>query len=217
MQRDDVTPPEAQPDDLRRALRASEARFRNTIEKNADGILITGRDGAIRFANPAAGALLGRDPAALVGEPFGIPVTPGETAELYLLRNGAPAVAEMRVAEIDWEGGPAYLASLRDVTERKQAAEAARFLAEAGPVLAGSLDTATILARVARLCVGHLSHACLIDLVEADGSVRRAAAAHRDAARDERARSLLGPFPPERGPAGPLARLLRGGAPESYP
>jgi signal transduction histidine kinase len=205
-------------EDLRRALRASEARFRNTIEKNADGILITRHDGVIRFANPAAGALLGRRPADLVGELFGIPITPGETTEVDLLRGGAPAVvAELRVAEIDWEGAPAYLASLRDVTERKQAADAARFLAEAGPVLAGSLDTATILARVARLCVGHLSDACLIDVVEADGSVRRAAAAHRDAARDERARSLLGRLPPEPAPNGPLARLLRGGRPEFYP
>src|SRR5579885_2066920 len=106
-------------DDLRQALRASEARFRNTIEKNADGILIVGRDGAIRFANPAAEVLLGRRGGQLVGHVFGIPVIPGETTEIDLLHGGAPAgVAEMRVVEIDWEGRPAYLASRRDERAR---------------------------------------------------------------------------------------------------
>jgi signal transduction histidine kinase len=214
----DVIQAEYELEDLRRALRASEARFRNTLEKNADGILLTGRDGVIRFANPAAGALLAREPAQLVGHMFGVPVTPGETAEVDLLRGGgAPAaVAEMRVVEIDWDGKPAYLVTLHDISERQQAAEAARFLAEAGPVLAGSLDTVTTLTRVTRLCVTHWADACLIDLVESDGTVRRAAAAHRVPALDERARCLLGRFVPEGGPDSPLARLLRG-QPEAYP
>ncbi|HZT80934.1 MAG TPA: ATP-binding protein, partial [Gemmataceae bacterium] len=205
-------------DDLRQALRASEARFRNTIEKNADGILIVGRDGAIRFANPAAEVLLGRRGGQLVGHVFGIPVIPGETTEIDLLHGGAPAgVAEMRVVEIDWEGRPAYLASLRDVTERKRSAEAARFLAEAGTVLAGSLDLTTTPARVARLCVSHLADGCLIDLVEPDGSIRRAAAANAEARRDERARTLLGRFSLDGRSTATLARVLTGGRPEVYP
>src|SRR5262249_41919672 len=36
------------------------------------------------------------------------------------------AVAEMRVTETEWEGEPAYLASLRDVTDRKRAEEELR-------------------------------------------------------------------------------------------
>jgi signal transduction histidine kinase len=213
----EFAPQDATPEDLRRALHACEARFRNTIEKNADGILITSRDGTIRFVNPAAEALLGRDAPRLLGQVFGIPVLPGETAEIDLVRGGAPAgVAEMRVVEIDWEGEPAYLASLRDVTERKQAADAARFLAEAGQLLAGSLDLEATLERVARLCVDHLADVCLIDLIEPDGSVRRAAAAHRDPTRGDDARALRGRFSLGGGSTSTLARVLRAGKPETH-
>src|SRR5690349_12553100 len=90
---------------LRRALQVSEARFRNTIEKNADGVIVVSRSGVLRFVNPAAEALLGRTASQLLGQMFGVPVIPGETTEIDILRGGRPErVAEMRVAEIDWEG-----------------------------------------------------------------------------------------------------------------
>src|SRR5262249_53018525 len=99
MQRDGVSP-ETELLKLRQALEASEARFRNTIENNADGVLVVGRDGRIRYANRAAQDLLGRSAGELLGQTFGVPVTPGETTEIDVLRCGRPArVAEMRVAE----------------------------------------------------------------------------------------------------------------------
>ncbi len=114
-------------DELRRALRESEARFRNVIEKNADGMVIVGRDGTIRFVNPAAETLLGRRAAELLDGVFGIPVAPGETTEIEIHPPGGRLrFAEMRVVDTEWEGRPAYLASLRDVTERRQADEALR-------------------------------------------------------------------------------------------
>ena len=104
-----------------RELQASEARFRRIIEKNADGILIVNQDGIIRFVNPAAEALFGRQAEALVGEGFGFLVTAGETTEIDIVhRCGGTAVAEMRVVDIEWEGEIGYLASLRDITERKR-------------------------------------------------------------------------------------------------
>ncbi len=45
---------------LRPKLEASEARFRNVIEANADGMVVVFTDGVIAFANPAATTLLGR-------------------------------------------------------------------------------------------------------------------------------------------------------------
>src|SRR5436305_13141549 len=110
--------------EYQRALRASEARFRTLIEKNADGILVVCRDGVVVYGNPAAQALLGRGADQLVGQVFGVPVQPGETtAEIDVVREGEPVVAEMRVSEMEWEGRPAYIASLRDITERKRARE----------------------------------------------------------------------------------------------
>jgi hypothetical protein len=54
-----------------------------------------------------------------LGHHFGSPLSPGDTAEIELLRNGRPhRVAEMRIVSTEWQSQPAYLASLRDITER---------------------------------------------------------------------------------------------------
>src|SRR5579885_2245128 len=103
------------------ALEASEARFRNLIERNADGILVVRPDGIIRYANPAATELLRRPASELVGHYFGIPLGTGGKTEVDLVSSDAEArVAEMRVVETEWEGEPALLASLRDISERKR-------------------------------------------------------------------------------------------------
>lgn len=93
------------------------------INRNADGILVVDEDGVIRFVNPAAAALFGQQPRDLVGEFFGFPLIGGETAEINLLTHGTGELVgvEMRVVEIDWVDGRAYLASLRDISERRQA------------------------------------------------------------------------------------------------
>jgi len=102
-------------------LSRSEARFRNIIQKNVDGIIIVDLEGIIRFINPAASDLLDPGKTGLPGRVFGYPIVAGETTELDILHDGQPvAVVEMRVVEIDWEGQSCYLASLRDITDRKR-------------------------------------------------------------------------------------------------
>jgi len=106
---------------IQRALRASEARFRKVIEKNADAIIIADRESNMRFANPAVETLLGRKPEKICGTIFEFPLTGGETTEIDIGdEQGKAAVAEMRVVEIEWDGEPAYLASLRDITDHKR-------------------------------------------------------------------------------------------------
>ena len=127
-------PPAAQLTDLaaalaasQDALRASEERVRSLIENNADGIVIVDRFGNVLFVNPACEKLLGRPASQLLGQPFGFPCVAGSTAEIDLLRpGGEPAQAEMRVVETHWEGQPACLASLRDITQRKALEEQLR-------------------------------------------------------------------------------------------
>ncbi|HEU5174336.1 MAG TPA: PAS domain S-box protein, partial [Gemmatimonadaceae bacterium] len=104
--------------------RSSDPRVRAIVERLADGVLIVARDGRIRFVNPAAEALFGRPAPRLIGEEIGFPLLVGENAEVEVVRpGGATVTAELRVVEIDWEGEPARLASLRDVTDRKRAEE----------------------------------------------------------------------------------------------
>ncbi len=116
---------------LRAELQADQARLRKIIIQNADGIIIVGRGGVVRFINPAAEALFGRTAEELLGELLGFPIVAGETTELDIIRRrGETAVAEMRVVATQWEGEPAYLASLRDISERVQDKAALREYSE---------------------------------------------------------------------------------------
>ena len=116
-------------------------------------------------------------------------------------------------------GGPHAL--LEEQAARRHA-EAARqreaFLAEAGEILAGSLDYETTLASVARLTVPRVADSCIVYLVGDDGGVQRLAAAHADPHKEELLRAVLAsrPFDPHAVSA-PIARALRTGEPELLP
>ena len=117
----------------RRERRSGSTTFvlRQIVERLPDGIVIVGEDGRIRFANPAAQSLFGRNSPELVGEDFGHALAPGEHTEIEVVRrDGKTIVAELRLVRIDWEGDPASLVSLRDVTDRREAEERAKLLIE---------------------------------------------------------------------------------------
>lgn len=103
-------------------LAASEARFRKMVKENVDGIVIVDLEGDLRFMNPAAEKLLQRKQDELVGKRFGLPLVAGETTELEIVpKGGGVRTVEMRASETIWEGEPACIASLRDITEHKEA------------------------------------------------------------------------------------------------
>lgn len=106
-----------------------ETRLRSIVERLADGIVIVNGRGKIRFANPAAKQLFGRDIADLLDSDFGFPLVDGETTTVDVVRPGSETViAELRIVDTDWEGEPARLVSLRDITDRKRALERQRQL-----------------------------------------------------------------------------------------
>jgi two-component system, cell cycle sensor histidine kinase and response regulator CckA len=125
------------------ALRRSEARYRSLIEGSIQGILIH-VDGIVRVANPALYTLLGLRPdEPLVGRAIWPFIAPDDRAlvaeDARARRQGEPAPSQYQfravrrdgtliwleciVTTIAWDGEPALLATVVDVTERKRAEE----------------------------------------------------------------------------------------------
>ncbi|MEM7066472.1 MAG: ATP-binding protein [Cyanobacteria bacterium P01_B01_bin.77] len=95
-------------------------QFFTLIHKNADGMLVVDEQGIMQFVNPAAEVLLGRSGKDLVGEPLGFPLMTDEKVEIDVQSHTQNSlVAELRTVKIVWDQQPAFLISLRDITERK--------------------------------------------------------------------------------------------------
>lgn len=111
----------------RRAMQhAEQHRLRLIVDRMADGVVIVNRAGHICFANPAAQKLFGRTAEDLVDQDLGFPVLVGDTTEVEVVRPQQQTVtAELRTADTEWDGEPAHLVSLRDITDRKRSEERA--------------------------------------------------------------------------------------------
>jgi EAL domain-containing protein (putative c-di-GMP-specific phosphodiesterase class I) len=96
-----------------------EPALRQLIYDNADGILVLRPGGVVVFANSAASHLLRPGGGPLVGTDFGHPVVAGNLIEIDIPATGH--MVEMRVSQIEWDGAPALLSSLREITERRSA------------------------------------------------------------------------------------------------
>jgi signal transduction histidine kinase len=119
---------ESSSDQSRRSVlkerRRAQTSLRMIVERMVDGIVVATLEGVIRFANPAAEQLFGRSSHELVGTQIGFPAVAGERAEIEVVQaGGGPVSAELRVVDIDWEGEPARLVMLRDITLRKRSEE----------------------------------------------------------------------------------------------
>lgn len=104
---------------------------------------------------------------------------------------------------------------IEDITDLKQAEEKQRLLAEAGRVLAGSLDYEATLERVAWLAVPELADWCMVDVAGENG-LERVAVAHADPARAELAAAMRGLLIDPAGTTGPAA-VFRSGRSELHP
>jgi len=125
------------------ALRESEERYRNLVERANDGITII-QDGTIRYANPALGKIWGGSVEEIVGRPLTNFIDPDEipkVVERYHLRmanknvspiyettlkrkDGNKIFAELNAGLITFQEKPADLVIIRDITERKLAEKA---------------------------------------------------------------------------------------------
>jgi len=121
------------------SLRLSEARYRLLAEHSTDVIMWVGPDGTRLYVSAASRRLFGYEPAELIGRPVGGLVHPDDRAalpEMELLRQGTlgDAVTETTYRCIHKDGsviwveafrrqlpdGHGYVATIRDVSERKR-------------------------------------------------------------------------------------------------
>ncbi|MGM0788113.1 MAG: PAS domain S-box protein [Thermodesulfobacteriota bacterium] len=127
------------------ALRKSEEKFRHLFEKAGEGILIV-RGETIEFANPALEDVLGYPIDRITSEPFVAFIHPDdrETIRDLHLRmmqeeflekrydfrivasDGTVKWVAIHARVIEWDGEPANLSFVTEITERKRAEEALR-------------------------------------------------------------------------------------------
>lgn len=135
----------------------------------------------------------------------------GERGQISGLRkSGEEFPAEASISKTRAGGELIYTVALRDVTERVRAEQAQRFLAQAGELLASSLEVDRTLQSVAELAVPMLGDWCIVFLREGDRPLRRLHAVHADPARAgvmQRLREI--PFSVASGH--PVSEVLRGG------
>ena len=183
-----------------------------------DGRLSYVNDAAVRLLGEPLGyadraALMAAPPGALAagfemlgedGDPFPADRLPGRVAllggepEPVTLRYRVRATGETRWSRVKARplrapgGGVTQAINvIEDITDLKQAEETQRLLAEAGRVLAGSLDYEDTLQRVAWLAVPELADWCTVDVVGEHG-LERVAVAHADPAKVDLAAQLKG-------------------------
>lgn len=127
------------------ALRESENKYRALVENAGETILVA-QDGVIKYINRRCVDLVGYEPDELIGRPFGHFIHPEdrdmvlERYEKRLKDEILPKIYSFRVIDreeltrwveinavgIDWEGRPATLNFLIDITGRRQAEEASQ-------------------------------------------------------------------------------------------
>jgi PAS domain S-box-containing protein len=85
-----------------------EQRLRELGKDHARGLLIVNREGQIVFADAAAETFFSKKSGALTGQTLMTLLAAGDGADIRI-----DGTAGMRLSEIEWEGKPAYLATLR--------------------------------------------------------------------------------------------------------
>ena len=129
-------------------------------------------------------------------------------------KDGRRVPVSLTVSPIRDETGAVVGASkiARDITERKHAAQRAAFLAEAGTVLAGSLDYERTLKTIANLAVPTIADWCAVDVRTEEGKLERLAVAHVDPAKIEVAKKIRAVWEDPHEPYSP-AYVVRTGTP----
>ncbi|MGQ0601500.1 MAG: PAS domain S-box protein, partial [Anaerolineales bacterium] len=221
---------------LEAALRESEERFRNIAETGNDGIWQVDAQARTLYANEYMAELLGCSLAELHARRmtdfcFEEDLLVAQARILANL-NGQQQEFDFRFRRLDGTAvlvlagtSPVYdrhgaiigaLGMFSDITERKRAERRNRYLAEATHTLTESLDMQRTLQEVARLAVPDLADWCTLNLLQPDGSIALAAAAHRDPEQEAMLWSLAQRYPLQMDAADGTPHVIRTGTSELH-
>lgn len=99
----------------REQLASTRDDLHSLVESNPDGILVLTEEGKVGFCNPAAERLLG---GSLLGEEPNFSTDPRAGTDIPIIRaDGTPGWGHLKSEETKWEGQPATLLTLTDVTD----------------------------------------------------------------------------------------------------
>ena len=227
-------------------LRATEARLDGILGSLGEAVTVHDEHGKTIYVNDAGVELLGGASAEDVlsaapgeladrfiitnedGTPVRVEDLPGRR---LVAGESAPALLTHSVrrdtGEAFWlltkatlyedpSGARLAINIIEDVTDAKDAELRQRFLAEAGQLLASTLDYERTLEAVARMIVPRLADWCGIDMVDEHGDTHQVAVAHIDAAKVEMAHEMRRRYPPDMDAPSGLPAILRGGPAELY-
>lgn len=217
-------------------VRESEALFRGVQEASLDGFVYLAairdergalQDFEIRHQNEGASRMNGLPRAEVIGRRYR-EVFPDIESTIWwqsvarVVESGRPETFE---AEYHTREGPAWYrvamarvldgvaVSFSDATERRETERTLRLLFEATAALGESLDFDLTLRRIAEVVVPAFADACVVDVKDKKGTVRRVAAhgtEERQAVLDE----LVARFPPQADSEVPTVQAIRAGTPQ---
>jgi PAS domain S-box-containing protein len=185
-------------------LQVAREKFAGIINLSADAIISVDSEFRIIDFNHGAEKIFGYQAEEILGQPLDLLIPAkhrgahgrhmrafgagnvsarrmGERREISGVRKtGQEFPADASISKQDVAGKRIYTVVLRDITSQKRAETMQRFLAQAGTILASSLDITATYESVARLATEHIADACVFFLQDAQGRVQRQMIGVRD-------------------------------------
>jgi PAS domain S-box-containing protein len=186
------------------------------LERMGEGVTIANEYGTIVYTNPTADRMFGYAPGELTGRHITVLTThPARENALIaadvvdrirvdgywkgewqsVRKDGTGLVTETRITSLDVEGRPHWFCVQEDVTDRRRAESRKAFLDDATRLLYESLDYHHTLHALTRHCLPFLADYCSVDILTADGEIRRVETAHVDAAKEQILREVWDRYP----------------------
>jgi PAS domain S-box-containing protein len=214
----------------------TDAMIASIVAIAADAIICIDDSQRITFFNDGAEQIFGYTAAEMIGRPIEVlipkqfradhhkqveefgrsPIAArrmGERGSIWGLRkNGEEFPAEAAISHLPSPRGQVFSVVLRDITQRRRAEDAQRFLAEAGETLASSLGPEETVDNVARLAVPRLADACIVNVYHS-GGFHEVAVAHIDPEQEQQLRKSRAEHPIDATGGHPVAEVIRTGKP----